>query len=193
MSEEGFLGRWSRRKREAARALPEPEAEAPPPPAEAPPEPAPPAEFDPACLPPIESLTEASDFAAFLRAEVPAALRQAALRRAWTLDPTIRDFVGPADYAWDYNAPDGVPGFAHTLGGDVKRLLAQAIGALEEAVAETPPEPPEAEAEAEAEPALPEAAEPAPEPPLLAEDATPSAGTPAAPPPRRKHGGAIPV
>src|SRR5690606_12871261 len=55
----------------------------------------------------------------------------------WSLDPGIRDFMGPADYAWDFNAPDGVPGFALELGGDVKRLLAQAIGA--------PPEPEETE------------------------------------------------
>ena len=76
-----------------------------------------------------------SDFAAFLREEVPAALRRAALRRAWTLDPAIRDFVGPADYAWDFNAPDGVPGFSLDLGGDVERLIAQAVG-LGEAPAE---------------------------------------------------------
>ncbi len=220
MSEEGFLGRWSRRKREAVRGLPEPEAEAPAP-AEAPPkptpiepaplEPAPLAEFDPASLPPVESLTEASDFSAFLRAEVPAALRQAALRRAWTLDPAIRSFVGPADYAWDYNAPDGVPGFAHALGGDVKQLLAQAIGALEEVAGEQPPEAPPAEPEASpdepepapsepapSEPAPPEPApseanEPAPEPPLLAEESAPPPEPPATPPPRRRHGGAVPV
>jgi hypothetical protein len=206
MSEEGFLSRWSRRKRDATRALPEPEGEAPLSPAEAPPEPAPPADFDPASLPPVESLTEASDIAAFLRAEVPAALRQAALRRVWTLDPAIRTFVGPADYAWDYNAPDGVPGFAHALGGDVKQLLAQAIGAIEEAVAEAPPEssPPEplqpepsppdlSVAQAEAGSAPSEAAEPAPAPLLISEEATSPADPPATPPPRRRHGGAIPV
>jgi hypothetical protein len=127
--EEGFLSRWSRRKRAVA-AEPE-EAPAPSPPTALPDAPEVPA-FDPASLPPLDSLTAASDFTAFLRAEVPAVLRHAALRRAWTLDPAIRDFIGPADYAWDYNAPDGVPGFALELGGDVKRLLAQAIGALEE-------------------------------------------------------------
>ncbi|WP_052388760.1 DUF3306 domain-containing protein [Belnapia moabensis] len=189
MSGEGFLGRWSRRKREAIRGLPEPEAEAPPPPAEAPPEPALPI-FDPASLPPVESLTEASDITAFLRAEVPAALRRAALRRAWALDPAIRDFTGPADYAWDYNAPDGVPGFAHALGGDVKRLLAQAIGALEEVVAEEPDAPPPADPLPE--PAPPDAAEPAPESPLLAVEVTPPPEAPPVPP-RRRHGGAMPV
>ncbi len=87
-----------------------------------------PAGFDLANLPTPETLTAASDITAFLRAEVPAALRRAALRRIWTLDPGIRDFIGPADYAWDYNAVDGVPGFALQLGGDAEKLLAQAMG-----------------------------------------------------------------
>ncbi|MBV1797166.1 DUF3306 domain-containing protein [Siccirubricoccus sp. G192] len=200
--EEGFLSRWSRRKREAAEGHPpEPAAEAPAaevpvvdaPAVEAPVTEDAPPEFDPASLPPVESLTAESDIAGFLRAEVPAALRQAALRRIWTLDPAIRDFVGPADYAWDFNAPDGVPGFALELGGDVGRLLAQAIGLREE---EAPaPEPPPAADSAEAAapeppPAIAEAAAdpppapPAPDPPALA--------PPAPVPMARRHGGAIP-
>jgi len=184
----GFLARWSRRKRAAAAPVPaEPEPTAPPVlPAEAPPLPA----FDPASLPAIETLTAASDIAAFLRAEVPAALRQAALRRIWTLDPGIRDFIGPADYAWDYNAPDGVPGFALTLGGELAGLLAQAIG-------EPRPEAPPGVVAAEA-PAIitaegaPAAAPPgAPEPaPGLPPEPAPSVR---ADPPPRRHGGAIPV
>jgi hypothetical protein len=131
MSEEGFLSRWSRRKRaiEAGRPVAEPEAAATPevvPPA-APAEPeAPP--FDITTLPAIDSLTAASDFTAFLRKEVPVALQRAALRRAWSLDPAIRDFVGPADYAWDYNAPDGVPGASLDLVGDLRERLAQVFG-----------------------------------------------------------------
>jgi hypothetical protein len=213
--EEGFLSRWSRRKREAAEGrLPEPAAEAPPAPAaEAPAVAVPvldlpvldgsvveapvtgdaPPEFDPASLPPIESLTAESDIAGFLRAEVPAALRQAALRRIWTLDPAIRDFIGPADYAWDFNAPDGVPGFALELGGDVGRLLAQAIGLRQEEEAPAPeaapaaepaaaPEPPPVIAEAAAEPPPPPPDPPIPDPPAQ------SALVPVA----RRHGGAMP-
>ncbi len=128
----GFLSRWSRRKRAAALAPPLPPPVAPAPseavqPGAVLPGAAEPA-LDPASLPPVESLTADSDFAAFLREEVPAALRNAALRRAWSLDPAIRDFVGPADYAWDFNAPGGVPGFSLDLPTDVERLLAQAIG-----------------------------------------------------------------
>jgi hypothetical protein len=212
MSEgEGFLSRWSRRKRGAAVAAP-PSApaappEAAPPEAAAAPSGAPPA-FDPASLPPLESLTAESDFAAFLRDEVPAALRRAALRRAWTLDPSIRDFVGPADYAWDYNAPGGVPGFSLEVPKDLERLIAQAIGS-------GPPAAEEEEASQEAPPPA-EAAAAAPQPePLASEGPTaeaasaeapvgegpapealpaPVAAAPIAeaPPVRRRHGGAVP-
>jgi hypothetical protein len=155
LSEEGFLARWSRRKRAAEAGLPEdPPATAPEAlPAvapEGPPAPAEP-EFDPASLPPVESLTAESDFTAFLRKEVPEALKRAALRRAWALDPAIRDFVGPADYAWDFNAPDGVPGFSLELGGDVQKLLAQAMG-LDREEAPAPPAPDLAATLPEAEP-----------------------------------------
>jgi Protein of unknown function (DUF3306) len=193
---EGFLSRWSRRKRAGEKAPPSPPA-APP----TPPGPETPPSFDPASLPPLESLTAESDFTAFLREEVPAALRRAALRRAWTLDPAIRDFVGPADYAWDFNAPDGgMPGFSPELEGDVKRLIAQAIG-LEEAPAEEKPDeaprPPAALAEI--------AAPVSDSPPLLSGPEAPSPDEPAPdrahaqaisvaepPPVRRRHGGALP-
>jgi hypothetical protein len=127
-----------------------------------------------------------------MRPGVPAWLRTAALRRIWSLDPEIRSFVGPADYAWDYNAPDGVPGFALELGGDVKRLLAQAIGAEEEKP-ERPPEEPPAEAEVTVAELAPEP-EATPEPPAMP---APEAELPApedpAPLPRRRHGGAMPA
>lgn len=199
MSEEneGFLSRWSRRKRAVVegRALAEP---APPAPLEVKPE-APPAapedDFDLSSLPPIESLTLESDFKAFLHRKVPLELRSAALRRAWSLDPAIRDFIGPADYAWDYNAPDGVPGFALELGGDAMKLLSHALGLdapppkPESAEAEDPPTEPPALAEAPAIEATPETpglaiAEAAPEPEAVPE--------PPAPGPRR-HGSALPM
>jgi hypothetical protein len=199
-SEEGFLSRWSRRKRGVASEAEE--AQAPlPPPAAMPTAPEPPA-FDPASLPPLDSLTAASDFTAFLRAEVPAVLRQAALRRAWTLDPAIRNFTGPADYAWDYNAADGMAGFALELGGDVKKLLAQAIGMVEEAAPEPADQP--AQVALAPPPEVPPAEAPPPEAPPA--EALPSEALPAEPPPAaaavpeqlrhpppRRHGGAVPV
>ena len=85
MTEEDFLKRWSRRKREADVAKPvAPEentddadsrspqqvglangAEAPEP------------EFDPASLPPIDSIAAGTDIRAFLQSGVPATLAQA--------------------------------------------------------------------------------------------------------------------
>lgn len=183
MSEEGFLSRWSRRKRAAEAGLPEPQPLPAAPdtvPAAAPPAEEPP--FDITTLPPVDSLTIESDFAAFLRKEVPEALKRAALQKAWTLDPAIRDFIGPADYAWDYNAPDGVPGASLDLGGNIRELLAQAFGAGEEPA----PEAPAATAPATD-------GEGAPPPPVLLAEAPPpaeAAELPAAPP--RRHGSALP-
>ncbi|NGM22704.1 DUF3306 domain-containing protein [Roseomonas stagni] len=206
--EPGFLGRWSRRKRGL-------EAEAPPPAeieAEPAPEPAPVAKsgtcpipgmepIDLSTLPPIEELSVTSDLAPFLRPGIPAALRSAALRRMWSLDPAIRDYIGPVEYQWDFNTPGGLPaGFASELVGDVRKLLAQAIGEVEE---EKPAEP-------AAEPLLEALPEPpmamAPEPPAMVPpgislaEAPPAPALPApepepeAPPaPRRRHGGALPA
>jgi len=36
---------------------------------------------------------------------------RAALRRVWTTDVKIRDFVGLADYDWDFNAAGSMAGF----------------------------------------------------------------------------------
>jgi hypothetical protein len=199
MSEEGegFLSRWSRRKRAVVEGRAPAEA-APPAPLEPKPEalPAEPEdEFDLASLPPIESLTIESDFKAFLHRKVPLDLRAAALRRAWSLDPAIRDFIGPADYAWDFNAPDGVPGFALELGADAMKLLSHALGLDAPTARPDSAEPHETLAEA---PALVEAprSEAAPETPSLAitEAAPEPEAAPAPPTPYlRRHGGALPV
>src|SRR6185295_7442261 len=68
-------------------------------------------EFDLASLPPIDSINALTDVTAFLRAGVPAELTRAALRRVWTADPTIREFVGLAENAWDFTDPHAMPGF----------------------------------------------------------------------------------
>jgi hypothetical protein len=69
----------------------------------------------PEALPRVEELTPESDLSSFLREGVPEALKKAALRRMWSLDPAIRDFVGPAEYAWDFNNPGAIPGFGAAL------------------------------------------------------------------------------
>ena len=113
---EPFLSRWSRLKREAREETPTPDDTAPEAPlTEAPlteasadteaataPDPEP---FDPASLPPVESLGADSDYTPFLRADVPQELRLMALRKAWVSDPVISNFRGFAEYDWDFNAP----------------------------------------------------------------------------------------
>ena len=144
MSEEDFLKRWSRRKREAGdvarpdetetnadvdagtapandivkanAAIPEAEAA-----------------FDPASLPPVESITALSDATAFLRAGVPADLTRAALRRVWTVDPAIRDFVGLAENAWDFTDPNAMPGFGPLEATeDIRRMVAGIVDSIGE-------------------------------------------------------------
>jgi hypothetical protein len=176
MSDEHFLARWSRRKREAGaapsltlpRLLPNPPplagegregvlqgrvregvpdaegkteaaarrdqrastseaADAAPPPSS--PTPA----VDPANLPSLDSITATTDVRDFLAPDVPAALRREALRRAWSADPAIRDFIGLQEYDWDFTKLDAIHGFAE-LGPevDVKRLVAQVFGDVPE-------------------------------------------------------------
>jgi hypothetical protein len=142
MSEsENFLTRWSRRKRVAE----EPDQQAPADaaasdtPAEdsepgskppvtraaetvAAPEP----QIDPATLPSLDSIGAQSDISAFLKPGVPNDLRLAALRRAWTMDPAIRDFKGLAENDWDFTASNSMLGFGELdPGTDVKKMLAQ--------------------------------------------------------------------
>jgi len=142
---EDFLTRWSRRKREAEQAAPPPSAapagvepgavekatenvspraeEASP--ARAGDEPT----VDIAALPPIESITATTDVRAFLARGVPAQLTRAALRRAWAADPAIRDFVGLAENAWDFTAPDAMPGFGPLVGpASAQQIAADAMG-----------------------------------------------------------------
>jgi hypothetical protein len=86
-------------------------------------------EFDLTSLPSLDSITAATDIRAFLTPGVPKEIARAALRRAWSADPAIRDFVGLAENAWDFTAPDAVAGFgALPPGYDVKKLVAQIFG-----------------------------------------------------------------
>jgi hypothetical protein len=138
--EEKFLARWSRRKRETEEdsgreaeqdpkqpSTPEAKTGVPPSPADRSAPDAEPA-FDPATLPPLESIVANSDIRAFLRPGVPAGLTRAALRRAWSADPAIRDFIGLSENSWDFTAPNGVPGFGPLDPAEVPRLLAEVFG-----------------------------------------------------------------
>jgi Protein of unknown function (DUF3306) len=113
MSDENFLARWSRRKRETTAVDSPPQIE----PADAAAPPAAPAttsedhEVDLTRLPSLQSITGETDITAFLRKGIPQELSRAALRRAWETDPAIRDFIGLAENAWDFNDPNAMPGF----------------------------------------------------------------------------------
>ncbi len=154
---DNFLSRWSRRKRGADAGNSEAEISGEKPdnretPADdqtrqlaAKDEAGRPPAFDVASLPPIESIDAGTDISAFMQTGVPAALRHAALRRAWTADPAIRDFMGPTENFWDAPGPDGtIPGFGELDPGlDVKRMVSELFG-------ETTPDKPEAEQRASA-------------------------------------------
>ena len=140
---EGFLTRWSRLKREADEAGTEAAPSEPRPATAESSEPAPPSgeaasgeltepearAADVAVLPPIESITATTDIRAFLASGIPAHLTRAALSRAWAADPAIRDFVGLAENAWNFNDPDAMPGFGPLPPSDVaQRLIADVAG-----------------------------------------------------------------
>ena len=58
-------------------------------------------------------------------------LTNAALRRVWTTDPAIRDFIGIAENQWDFIDPTAMPGFGPLEATDnVGELVAQAMGKL---------------------------------------------------------------
>ncbi len=90
--------------------------------------------FDPASLPPIDSIAAGTDIRAFLQAGVPATLARAALRRAWVSEPAIRDFIGVAENQWDFTDPTAIPGFGPLLeSDDMPGLVAQALGTFDRA------------------------------------------------------------
>jgi len=85
--------------------------------------------FDAATLPPIESIDAQTDITVFLQSVVPQELRLAALRRAWTVDPAIRDFKGPQENDWNFNDPNSIPGFGEVGPEvDVKGMVAKILG-----------------------------------------------------------------
>jgi hypothetical protein len=153
--EGSFLHRWSRRKHEAARVpQPPPAVDAPPVPAvAAAPAPAP-GETPP--LPPVESLTLASDFTPFFSAKVDETVKRAAMRKLFS-DPHFNVMDGLDIYIDDYSQPDPMP-------PGMLDKLADIYKTVEEKVAEAPPTETTASAadtpKASAEPSPPPESEP---------------------------------
>lgn len=222
--ESSFLSRWSRLKRRARTPGPPPETPTPPTAVEsaaAGATPGAPAEetVDPDSLPPIDSLGADSDFTQFLRKGVPAALKNAALRKLWAADPAIANYRTFAEYDWDFNAPgygqllptDDVKTAVDALFKTMDRMTGDRMtGERPAAQGETASGPETAPSIAgDDEPARPaaataEATPREPEPPLL--PSGPLSGLPSGlavppdpvpvtsdpPPRRRRHGGAVP-
>jgi hypothetical protein len=220
MSRGSFLERWSRRKLTSGDAeeagpepdptfdeVPTPDAAEAMPAADAPDEEALDEEaldeFELARLPPIEKITVKTDLAPFLRKGVPQALKNAAMRKMWMLDPAIRDHKDFAvDYAWDWNTPGGVPGNAGTISGKslarmLESLNPKPVEAAAVQEAEHGEEPSASDEQETAATAAPEA----PSPQHASRDDDPDAAeaapgderkTRSAAKPRR-HGGAVPI
>ncbi|MFQ5773291.1 MAG: DUF3306 domain-containing protein [Kiloniellaceae bacterium] len=98
-SGDGFVSRWSKRKRKSRGQA----AARPPEGVTAPEGPAPPSRSQPVePLPDVDSLDEASDFTVFLKEGVPEAIRRKALRRLWRLNPVLANLDGLNDYDEDF-------------------------------------------------------------------------------------------
>ena len=112
--DEHILARWSRLKRERAAEKAEQKSagEASDPTSSQSSSEAtdnrPPVPVDGSKLPPIESIVAGTDIRAFLEKGVPVALSRAALRRAWSSDPAIRDFIEMAENQWDFARPESI-------------------------------------------------------------------------------------
>ncbi|WNJ89410.1 DUF3306 domain-containing protein [Bosea sp. 685] len=141
--DEGFLTRWSRRKRAVAEQgetlPPSPVSEALPAEEALPAKEALPREIEPQAAasepdmvepPSLDLIDKDFDVAHWLKQNVPESWKLAAMRRAWESDPTIRDFENPArDYALDWNTPGGAPGYGPlTESDDVEAMVRGIFG-----------------------------------------------------------------
>ena len=148
MSDENFISRWSRRKKEAGGGRREAEGEKPETRDErrgvvAPISPAPlPLPAEPAALPPVESLTPESDFSPFMREGVDPDMRRVAVKKLFE-DPRFNVMDGLDVYIDDYSKPDPLPeGWLEKLNQTAR------LGIFQPAPAEAEePAPPEASSE----------------------------------------------
>jgi hypothetical protein len=86
--------------------------------------------FDLTKLPSLESITSETDIRLFLQKGVPAHLTRAALRRAWTADPAIRDFKEMAENQYDFATGSDLPGFGSldASADDIRKMVANVFG-----------------------------------------------------------------
>jgi len=157
----GFLSRWAARKAEAqaqTEAQDVTEQHAPPAVAEAP-EDLPTEESEQELLarlelPRPEALEAGDDFASYLRAPLPAALRRRALRRLWSVNPTLAARDGLLDYDEDFAIAESAvetvksawkvgQGYAKSLAESDEEAPADSPGPTAPAPQDAPPEGPQ--------------------------------------------------
>ena len=92
--------------------------------------PAEPPAFDITQLPSLESITSETDIRLFLQKGVPADLTRAALRRAWSADPAIRDFIEIAENQYDFATGSDLPGFGplDASADEIRKMVANVFG-----------------------------------------------------------------
>ena len=126
-SAEGFAERWSRRKQEAGSEDADPPVQTRLPEAEAATEPAP--ELTDDDMPPIDSLDERSDYAAFLSPGISEYLRAQALRKLFQL-PGMHLRDGLDDYDDDFTQ---FRELGKTITHEMQRMLNRELQAVESA------------------------------------------------------------
>jgi len=155
VSDSDFLGRWARRK-QAARQKAEPATRLSPAAPDCLPrdevtaaQEAPADGLDLTDLPALDEITARTDITGFLRKGVPLDLSRAALRRAWAADPTIRDFIGLAENAWDFNDPTAMAGFGPLdySQEQLAELVGKIVGGVQRIIEEPSSDPAMAESE----------------------------------------------
>lgn len=158
--DEGFLDRWSRRKRSVPEAEPE-EPAVQPEPADAEPEKTDEEILAEHGLPDPDTLVKGDDFRKFMGSAIPARLRNRALRRLWISDPVLANLDGMIDYGEDFTDAATVVENLQTAWQVGRGMLRDAVVEDEEAVETADPEPESATAD-----------EAAPEPVAMLADGT---------------------
>ncbi|NRB00129.1 MAG: DUF3306 domain-containing protein [Rhodobacteraceae bacterium] len=135
--DDSLLSRWSRRKQESRRAVPDE-------PAEVPPEPDTPISEDEWLainnLPDPDNLGEGDDFMAYLSEGVPELLKRRALRQLWRSNPVLANVDGLVDYGDDFTDAAMVPEVLATVYQVGKGMLKDLVEGEDRLVEEDAPD-----------------------------------------------------
>ena len=173
-TDEKFLSRWSRLKRETAEAPPPAPVEAEKPAAD---------DASPPQLPPVESLTKDSDYKVFFQPKVSEDVRRAALKKLFS-DPHFNVMDGLDTYIDDYSISEPIPPEMLAQMKSAQKIFRWARGESdEEEVPQMAGQPPVVEAAVPAE--LPQPVDNAATPEVPFAEAEPAEPQPVATAPQR--------